>query len=218
MRKAILIGAGGHSRVILSILCEIRSHSIVGVVDIGKTELDAKNSCELIMGLPVLSKSALKKFMGCKELDIFLAIGDCSLRSYWREKILNMGFSIPNLLSPNAMIHPSVFMGSANVICAGVFIGPEVRIGSNNLINTGSILEHESFVGSNCHIAPRSIIAGRAHIADSCFVGAGSVIIDNINVADFTTVGAGATIIADISKPNGVYVGVPGRRVEGVSG
>lgn len=217
MRKAILLGAGGHSRVVQSILCEIRSHSTVGIVDIGKTKLDAKNPCELIMGLPVFSQNELKKFMGCEDLDIFLAIGDCSLRSYWWEKIVNMGFSVPNLLSPNAIVHSSVSLGSANVICSGVFIGPEVRIGSNNLINTGSILEHESFVGSNCHIAPRSIIAGRAHVADGCFIGAGSVIIDNINLADFTTVGAGAVITADIIKPNGVYVGVPGRRLDRVS-
>jgi sugar O-acyltransferase (sialic acid O-acetyltransferase NeuD family) len=217
MRKAILLGAGGHSRVVQSILCEIQSHSTVGIIDIGKTKLDAEIPGEVIMGLPVLSQNVLKKFMGCKELDVFLAIGDCSLRSYWWEKVLNMGFHLPNLLSPNAIVHPSVSLGSANVICSGVFIGPEVRIGSNNLINTGSILEHESFVGSHCHIAPRSIIAGRAHVADGCFVGAGSVIIDNIKVADFTTVGAGAVITADIIEPSGVYVGVPGRRADWVS-
>lgn len=216
MRRAILLGAGGHSRVVLSILAEVGAHSSIGVIDINKTHLDVKNSCELIMGVPVLSLDALKKFIGCNDVDVFLAIGNSSIRSQWWKKMLDMEFSMPNLLSPKAIVHSSVFLGSANVICSGVFIGPEATLGSDNLINTGSILEHESSVGNHCHIAPRAVIAGRSHIADNCFVGAGSVIIDNISIGESTTVGAGAIIVADIKKPNGVYVGVPGRRMNKV--
>ena len=213
MRRALLLGAGGHSRVVLSILAEVGTHSIAGVIDINKAHSDMRNSCELIMGVPVFALDALTQFMGSKDLDIFLAIGDCSLRSLWWKKMLDMEFSMPNLLSPKAIVHPSVILGSANVICSGVFIGPEATLGNNNLINTGSILEHESSVGNHCHIAPRSLIAGRSNIADNCFVGAGSVIIDGISISEFTTVGAGAIVVADIKRPHGVYVGVPGRRM-----
>jgi UDP-perosamine 4-acetyltransferase len=213
MRKAILIGAGGHSKVVLSILADVGSHSIVGVIDINQSLLVSENCCELIMGIPVLSMKALNKFIGQKDLDVFLAIGDCRVRAQWWEKMLNMRFSMPNLLSPEAIIHSSVSLGSANVICSGVFIGPEATVGCDNLINTGAILEHETSVGNHCHVAPRSLVAGRSRVADNCFLGAGSVIIDGISVIDFTTLGAGAIAVADIKSPHGIYVGVPARRM-----
>lgn len=213
MRKAILIGAGGHSKVVLSILDDVRSHSIVGIIDINQSPSVSENYRELIMGIPVLGTEALNKFIGQKNLDIFLAIGDCRIRAQWWEKMLNMSFSMPNLLSPDAIVHSSVSLGSANVICSGVIIGPEATIGYDNLINTGAILEHETSVGNHCHIAPKSLVAGRSTVANNCFLGAGSVIIDDINIVEFTTLGAGAIVVSDIKNPHGVYVGIPARRM-----
>ena len=213
MRRALLLGAGGHSRVVLSILADVGAHSIEGIIDINNSESNLKGSCEFIMGVPVYGLNTLNDLTGVKDLDIFLSIGDCNLRRQWWDKAFHLGFSMPNLVSPSATIHPSAALGSANIICSGVFIGPEAIIGSNDLINTGSILEHESSVGNHCHIAPRSVIAGRSSVDDNCFIGVGSVIIDGISITRFTTVGAGAVVIKNINSPDGVYVGVPCRRL-----
>ena len=213
MREALIIGAGGHSRVILSILAEQATRSVIGVVDVNLPRLADGFSNELIMRCPVLSLETLNSFAQPGNVDIFLAIGVVKLRRVWWEKLRDSGFSMPNLFSSHAIIDPSVKIGNSNVVCAKVFIGPEACLGNNNLINTGVILEHESSVGNHCHIAPGSIIAGRSHVSDDCFVGAGSVIIDGISLAQSTTLGAGSVLVNDITNSHGVYVGVPARRI-----
>ena len=212
MRKALILGAGGHSRVVISLLKELSTHSIIGVVDVNSTHMKEPSS-EAIMQYPVLALDAFNSCFGHKDLDIFLAIGDCKIRQIWWERSFNAGLSMPNLLSHHAVVDPTAKIGTANIICPRAYIGPEVNLGSNNLINTGVILEHESSVQNHCHIAPRSLIAGRSKVADSCFIGAGSVIIDGITLVDHTTIGAGAVVIADIISSHGLYVGVPAQRI-----
>jgi len=213
MRKAILLGAGGQSRVVISILADLGLNAIAGVIDINESGLAPKKN-ESIMGIPVFSRDVLTNFSDLKnDLDVFLAIGDCQIRREWFNRMLDMGFFMPNLLSPGAIIHSSAKLGFGNVVCSGVFIGPEALLGDNNLINTSSILEHESSVSSHCHVAPRALICGRSVVANSCFVGAGVTIIDGIRVADYTTLGAGAILVKDINEPHGVYLGVPARRM-----
>lgn len=214
IRQAILVGSGGHSRTVLSLLLELQTHEIIGIIDINRFIANDKNSSELIMGIPVLSIDALSFFRTVNELDVFLAIGDSFLRRQWWERIIGMGLSTPNLLSPKAEVHSSVKMGTANVICSGVYLGPEAILGTNNLINTQVILEHESSLGNHCHLAPRSLIAGRVVVGDSCFIGAGAVVVDGLSVAPFTTLGAGAVLVQNIMVSEGVYIGVPALRLE----
>jgi len=215
MRQALIVGAGGHCRVILSILMEQATRSVIGVIDINLPLLADDFPNESIMRFPVLSLEALNSFTQPGDVDVFLAIGDIKLRRIWWEKLRDAGFSMPNLFSRHAIVDPTVKMGSSNILCAKVFVGPEACLGNNNLINTGVILEHESSVGDHCHIAPGSIVAGRSHVPDNCFVGAGSVIIDGISLAHSTTLGAGSVLVENIANSHGVYVGVPTRRISG---
>ena len=213
MREALIIGAGGHCRVVLSILAEEASRSVIGAIDINLPRIEDDVSVELVMGCPVLSLETLNSFSQPGNIDVFLAIGDIKLRLAWWEKLGDAGFSMPNLFSRHAIIDPTVKMGNANILCAKVFIGPEACLGNNNLINTGAILEHESSIGDHCHIAPGSLVAGRSHVSDNCFVGAGSVIIDGISLAHTTTLGAGSVLVENITNSHGIYVGVPARRI-----
>lgn len=208
-RKALVLGTGGHSRVVLSLLFSQKNHEILNLFELGEFR-----KCETIMGINVLpfpaSLNDLKKY---KYLDIFLAIGCNEKRKHFWEIISAEGFNTPNLISSTAIIDHSVKLGKANVICSNAFLGPCAQLGNNNLINTASIIEHEAKVGSHSHLAPRSLIAGRSTIHDSCFVGAGATIIDYLEVVSHTTLGAGTTLIKDVSKSGQTFVGVPARSV-----
>lgn len=207
--KAVVLGTGGHSRVVLSLLFSQDKHEIISLFELGEFRTG-----ETIMGINVLpfpaSLNELKKF---KNLDIFLAIGCNKKRKHFWEIISTEAFNTPNLISSTASIDPSVKLGEANIICSNAFLGPCAQLGNNNLINTGSIIEHEAKVGSHCHLAPRSVLAGRSTIHDSCFVGAGATIIDYLDVVSHTTLGAGATLIQNVSKSGQTLVGVPARSV-----
>jgi UDP-perosamine 4-acetyltransferase len=207
-RQAIIIGTGGHCRVLLSLLAACREHEVVGIVDLAEPRLG-----EVIMGVPVIgSINSLEAFKGREDFDCFLAVGDNALRTFWWQKVGDLGFATPNLISPQAIVDSHAQLGNANVICARAFIGPGAVLGDNNLVNTAAVLEHEVRVGSHCHLASSSTVAGRSQIGDGCFVGAGVTVVNQVDVAANITIGAGATVVRSISTP-GVYVGTPARKV-----
>ena len=209
MQSALIIGTGGHCRVVLSLLADTKEHDVIGFIELG---IPKKN--EIIMGIPVVGSDAdLVSYSKHTNLDVFLAIGDNMQRSDWLKKAHILNFSTPNLISPSASIHSSVQMGEANIVCGNVFIGPETVLTDNNLINTAVVIEHEVKVGSNCHLAPSSTVCGRCSINDSCFIGAGSTVINNIELAMHTKIGAGSTVIKNILEPNGTYVGLPAKKL-----
>jgi sugar O-acyltransferase (sialic acid O-acetyltransferase NeuD family) len=209
MRQAVVLGTGGHCRVVLSILGAIKNYEIIEIIELG-----VPRSGEIIMGIPVIPNFGnIDYYNGRTNVDFFIAIGDVNLRRVWWEKLTEYGVSIPNLISPTAIIDKTVELGRGNVICARSFIGPFASIGNNNLINTGAIVEHEVSIGNHCHLAPASLVAGRSKIFNLCFIGAGSTIVDNITISEHTTVGAGATVISSINKVSSVVVGVPAKEI-----
>lgn len=209
MRQALIIGAGGHCRALLSLLEACGKHEVVGILD-----LTEPRAGEVIMGINVIGSIAhLEAFCVRGKLDVFLAIGDNALRRTWWQKATDLGMPLPNLISPHAIVDPHACIGVGNVVCARAFIGPEALLGDNNLINTAAVVEHEARVGSHCHLAPSSTVAGRSRIGDGCFIGAGATVIDGIEVAADITVGAGGTVVGSIAEPYGVYVGVPAKKL-----
>jgi len=211
MRRAIILGTGGHCRVVLSILLDVGQHHVLDII-----ELAELRHGETILGIPVSATvSSLDSFRGQSTVDVFLAIGNNVLRREWWYKVKELELPLPNLISPHAIVDRFAKFGEGNVVCSKAFIGPECKIGNNNLINTGAIVEHEVQIGSHCHFSSSSTVAGRSRIHDDCLVGAGSTIIDNLTIVSGTTLGAGAVLISGIEQQNGVYVGIPARRQAG---
>lgn len=208
MRQALVLGTGGHCRVVLSLLADVGQHHVLEII-----ELDVLRLGETIMGTPVTATaSCLDEFRGRRDMDIFLAIGNNGTRRWWWEKVKELDLPLPNLISPHAIVDRFAKLGEANVVCSRAFIGPECKLGNNNLINTGAIVEHEVQIGSHCHLASSSTVAGRSRIDDECFIGTAATIIDGVTIAAGTTLGAGAVLIRRIEQPNGVYVGIPAQR------
>jgi sugar O-acyltransferase (sialic acid O-acetyltransferase NeuD family) len=210
-RTCFVIGAGGHCRVLLSILLEPSNqhYEIIGILDL-QTPKEKKE----IFGIPVIGGvEKLESFSG-ESPDLFLSIGDNATRKKYFELWKAQGFQFPNLISEKAFISSKVNIGQGNVICPHAHIGPYVTIGDNNIINTRTTLEHESGVGDHCHIAPASLVCGRSQIGDLCFIGAGATIIDYIKVSSETLVGAGSVVVKNIDTSSLVYVGVPAKLIK----
>jgi sugar O-acyltransferase (sialic acid O-acetyltransferase NeuD family) len=208
VRQALILGAGGHCRVVASILKDCDDHEILGIIDL----CDPKSG-EQIMDLPVIGSAAcLEAYLGYKNLDVYLAIGDNAIRRLWWQKVRSLDISMPNLISPSAIVNCYSIMGESNIICAKALVGPEAKIGINNLINTGAVVEHEVLIGDHCHLAASSTIAGRSRVGDECLIGASATVINGISVEERTIIGAGATLISNINEPGGVYVGTPAKR------
>jgi len=205
-KKAFILGAGGHCRVIASMLIHSKHYNEIEILDFS-VPLEKE-----ILGLKIKKiNSNFEEQIDKKKSDYFLAIGDNNLRKLWWKKLKKIKASRPSLIHNSAVIEDSAIIGEGNIICANTYLGVLTKIGHNNIINSGSSIDHETVIENNCHIAPGTTISGRVHIKNNCFIGLGSSIKDNVLVSENSILGAGSVLLENIEKKQSLYVGIPAK-------
>ncbi len=206
-KEIVLIGAGGHARVIID-TAECLGFNISSIIDIGY-----KGKKETIIGYPVIGNISVLSSYNIDKIEVFIAIGDNKIRTEYFKIIKNMGFNIPVLIHPTAILSNYVSINEGVFVNAGSIINALSEIGKNTIINTGSIIDHEVKIGKNTHICPGVKIAGRVSIGNNTFIGTGTTIIDKIRIGDNVIIGAGSVVIKDV-KSNSKVAGVPARELK----
>ncbi|HCE45635.1 MAG TPA: hexapeptide transferase [Lentisphaeria bacterium] len=210
MKKSIIvIGGGGHAKVLIGVLKKLKNFRIVGYTDI-------KDKGE-ILGIKhlgddsVLSKLAVKNRTACAALGIGKTEKpDC--RKSMIANLKKLGFRLPAIISPDAVVNEDVILGDATVVFDGVVVNSGSRIGCAVILNTNSTIEHDCTIGAFTHIAPGATLSGGVEIGENSFIGAGSTIIHGTKVTSNCIVGAGSVVIRNFIKP-GTFVGNPARKI-----
>ena len=201
----IVVGAGGHSRVVLAILSYYNNYNVIGVADSTSRSIGEKIDYTKISytweDLSSLYDNGVKHAV--------IAIGDNKKRSTLFCQLKKIGFKFPNIIHPNAFVEKNAIFGSGNLITMGANIGSSVEIG-NNCIIYGSTIEHETKIENNVFIAPSVSIAGRVKLGDSCFIGIGSSVVEKITIGKRATIGAGSVVIDNVGNDLTV-AGIPAK-------
>ncbi len=201
LRSNIILGAGGHSKVILENLYILKKKNI----KIYDFNYSSRKNKKILKNKVIDFKKISKKEIS-KNNNLYLAIGDNDIRKKYFDKFKSRT-KTPNLIAKNSSISRYSKLGIANFFNHFCFIGANVTIGNNNIINTKSLIEHDVKIGSHCHIGSNVKIAGSSIIGDNVLCGIGSIIINKINICSNVIIGAGSIVTKNISKP-GTYVTV----------
>jgi sugar O-acyltransferase (sialic acid O-acetyltransferase NeuD family) len=208
--KTIIIGAGGHARVIFEILSYDWNIKVVAFIDNRTPTSDEK-----IMGIPVYGNHlVIPKMMvrnGVKAA--IIGVGKNDLRKTYFEGIKDIGVEMINAIHPTANIAQDVKIGRGVVIAANTGISTGVEIGDNVIVNTGAIVEHEDVLESHVHIASGTVIAGKVRVKEGAFIGAGCVVKEYVTIGRNAIVGAGSVVLEDIPD-NTVAVGAPAKVIK----
>jgi len=200
----IIVGTGGHSRVVADAALE-SGFQLIGFVD-----LSYKGSEEDILGFPVLGgRDVLDGFDSGQTL-ISVAVGNNCQRAECYFELKRLGFSFASIIHPTAVLSKHIEIGEGCFINSNVVVNAGVVIGNNCIVNTGSIIEHECMIGDSSHIGPGVRVGGRTSIGRNSFVGIGSSVIEYIDIGDDVIVGAGSVVINDIIEKTTV-VGIPAK-------
>ena len=197
-KQVAIMGAGGHARVIASILRATHA-GIYGYFD---------DSCdytsEIIQNAPLLGRfNDIVNFKKSIQ-SVYLALGDNQTRKKYFYSLIDNGFLLPSLVHPTATVESDAIINDAAVICLGGIIGTEVTIGRGCIINTGCSLDHESSIGDFVHLAPKVAVAGRTTIGNFTFVGINTAIADKVTIGRNVMIGAGSVILRDV--PDGAKI------------
>lgn len=196
--KLLLIGAGGHCKVIVDLLLVSKEFDVVGIIDL------KENIGNNIFGVPVVGIDLdLPKFFkkGIRHCFVSVgSVGDPKLCVKLHDLAHKIGFIFPNLIHPLALVSSQVVLGNGNYIAPGVIINAGAKIGSNCIVNTNTIVEHDCIVGDFVHLSPGSILSGGVNIGNGSHIGTGSVIIQNVQIGEKTIIGAGSVVTKNIRK------------------
>lgn len=203
----VLIGAGGHAKVLLALLRAIGAE-VLGVCDPG---LQAASDWR---GVPVLGGDAALDALVPERVTLVNAIGQVvgsRRRMEVFEHFSARGYRFAALVHPAAWVDESVVLGEGAQVMAGATIQPDSVIGANSIINTGARVDHDCIIASHVHLAPAAVLCGGVRIADGTFIGAGATVIQGISIGEQAVVGAGSTVIRDLPAGH-VLVGSPVRK------
>lgn len=193
----ILIGAGGHGKVLLSLI-RCLNLPLSGVCDIQLVRQELK----FWRDLPVLGSDALIEDFPADQICLVNGVGkkvkDTGRREVY-ERFREKGFCFRTLVHPAAWVDSSACLGESVQVMAGAVIQADSIIGHNVIINTRASLDHDCKIGHNTHIAPGAILCGNVTVGEDAFIGAGAVLAQGIQIGDGALVGAGTSVVRDLA-------------------
>ncbi|MEW5767138.1 MAG: acetyltransferase [bacterium] len=208
MEKIIIIGGGGHARVLIELIRLSGQYEIVGILD---SQFKVGSS---VSGISVLGNDDLLPQLYAKGIkNACIAVGsirDNSQRKMLYEKVKEASFSVPILIHPRAIISEDIQVSEGVQIMAGAIVQADCSIGENTIINTGAIVEHDCNIGWHVHLCPGVVISGGVSIGDSAFIGAGATVIQGVKIGRKAIIAAGSVVVNDVA--DGITVkGVPAK-------
>lgn len=210
MKKVIVIGSGGHAKVVIDILQEMKSVEIFGITS------NSLKSGETFCGYLILGNDDDLLNYEPKDYDIVIGVGgfvNNKLRKEIYYKIKEKGFSFFNAIHPKATISKTAMIGEAVVIFPGVIVNTDVQIGHNTIIITGSSIDHESVIEDHVLVSAGVTIGANTLIKEGTLVALGAKIISGITIGKNCLIAAGAVVVNDINDDLKVF-GIPAKSKE----
>ncbi len=202
----VLIGGGGHARVVADILSTLRAFRLIGYV--------AQTAGPPLLGeIPCLgTDDCLSRLRNDGVQHAFVAVGHNASRLRLGRSLAAMDFLMPSVISAGAIVSAAARIGQGVAIMPGAVINACATIHDFAIVNTRASVDHDSVVGIGAHVAPGVSVCGHATIGELALVGAGAVLIPGVSVGSRAIVGAGAVVIRDVPA-DATAVGVPARVV-----
>jgi sugar O-acyltransferase (sialic acid O-acetyltransferase NeuD family) len=205
----ILVGAGGHARVLLDAL-SLSGKAILGLVDANPALIGRK-----ILGFEVLGGDEALRRHAPGTIRLVNAIGSASSMERRRsvyEAWRRAGHSFASVQHPGAIVSRHAIAAAGVQVMAGAVVQASAIIGENTIVNTGATVDHDCDVGAHVHLAPGVTLSGNVQVGDSTHVGAGATVIQGVRIGARCTIAAGAVVLSDVADGTTV-AGVPAKEV-----
>ncbi len=199
--RLIIIGAGGHSKVIADIALKNGYTDIFFVDDNKKTGS--------YMGFSVIGNIRDIEQLNDSKTDFVIGIGNNDIR---KKIAQTYDVNYVTLIHPSAHIASGVTIGEGTVVMAAAVVNPDTVVKKHCILNTSCVVEHDNVIESFVHISPNAALGGTVHIGEGTHIGISATVINNIDVCSECKIGAGAVVIRNIEH-SGTYVGIPAKEI-----
>lgn len=206
MHKLILIGAGGHSKVIQDIVAANTEFNLYAILDDTFEELNEVDGV-------IFGNTSFLESLKVEEYKYCIAIGNNAVRKKLFDKFSISIEQYASLIHPSAIISKSAGIGYGTVVMPNAVVNANTVVGNHCIINTGAVIEHDNRIGDYMHISPNATLAGTVSVGAGTHIGAGAVVIPGKCVGSWSNVGAGGVVVNDIGD-RVTAVGVPAKVIK----
>lgn len=191
LKKVVIVGEGGHSKVIRDIILAQQEYEVIAV-------LDDKYQClkkERIYYGPI---SSIEVLLEKEFFQLVIAIGDNEIRKRIVEEIQLDDSFYGTFIYPTAVISESAQIGYGTVVMPNAVINADARIGNHVIVNTAAVIEHDNVISNFVHVSPKAALTGTVTVKEGTHIGAGAVVIPGMTIGEWSIIGAGSTVVRDI--------------------
>ena len=162
MKRLLIIGAGGHGKVVAEVAEDIGYDEIAFLDD---------NAPEAIGKI-----SELEKFKE-QYREAFIGIGNNKVRSKLMQKLRDYGYTVPVLIHPSVYVSRTAKIDSGTVVEPKAIVNANTEIGEGCIISVGAIVDHDVKIEDCCHINAGAIVKAGSKIESLRKLEAGEVVL-----------------------------------------
>lgn len=208
----VILGGGGHARVVIDILQVCGAVTPYAILDRDRSLWNQQ-----MLGVPILGgDELLPELVGRGVTHFVVAVGSVGSigDQHPRRQLFEIGLA--QGLAPLVVQHPTAVcsrfaqVGLGSVIFPTAVVNAGAFLGANVIVNTGAIVEHDCYIGDHAHIATGARLASTVRVGTGAHIGAGATLRQGVSIGEGAVVGAGAVVVRDV-PPRVVVVGVPSR-------
>jgi len=197
LENIVVVGAGGHARVVISVLKSMDQYRIVGATDARKCLWNT----EIAKGVRVLGDDALLDRFAPVDCCAAIGVGGSGIpakRKTLYQMLVSKRFHMPPIIHAFTFVAPCAEVLQGSQIMAGAVVQVESLIGENCIVNTSASVDHGCRIEGHCHIAPGAVLGGEVHVGEGTLVGLGARVLPGIRIGKGALIGAGAVVAEDV--------------------
>ena len=191
-KKIFILGTGGHAKSCIDLISMSRDYNVIGLISKTTEEIGKK-----ILNVNVVGsdKDLINLKRKCKNLMIGIGfLGNSNKKEILYNKLINLGFKIPTIISPSSFISKFAKIEEGVNIFHNCLIGPDALIEQGVIINNKCLIEHDVRVEKFAHISTNCVINGNSSIGRKSFIGSGTLLKNNTIIKPNTFIKMGSTI------------------------
>jgi sugar O-acyltransferase (sialic acid O-acetyltransferase NeuD family) len=148
-----------------------------------------------------------------------VAIGNPNIKKIMVEKALSSGlFPNDTIVHPRSLIQDkkTCKIGKGGLISPNCILTTNIVLGDYVTLNLSTTVGHDTKIGKFSTTNPGVHISGYVNIGEMVEIGTGACIKDNTDIYSDNLIGAQCAVVKNIETGNGVYVGVPNKRIKDI--
>ena len=191
MNDILLIGGGGHCKSVIDVIEQEGRFNIVGIVE--KPDFLETD----VLGYQIIGNDSDLGDLAKKYEYALITVGQIkspSLRIKLFDLATKAGFTLPNIISPNAYVSKHSSIGKGVVVMHNAIVNTNASIGDNCIINSKALIEHDCLISKNCHISTNATINGGVTVESGCFIGSSATTKELITISENSFIKAGSLV------------------------